>query len=234
MANDYASTADLESVTNMDATKYGVLMQLALDTAAEHINNLTNRSYGGYVADASASTRLFVGSGNGILRIDEATDITSVAAKKSYTDTTYTAWLTTDWIPFRGDSNFPIFGTPAITTKPYTGIMINETTGDYSSFPNGYVGANWSGFASDRYYEHNSNVYQPTVQITAKWGYATAVPNTIKFCTLILAARLAKRAQANFTDVTGNAEIGDLRYVNEIDKDVKAMLFKGRFIRPAV
>jgi hypothetical protein len=234
MANDYASTADLESVTNMDATKYGVLMQLALDTAAEHINNLTNRSYGGYVADASASTRLFVGNGTGVLRIDEATDIISIAAKTSYTDTTYTNWLTTDWIPFRGDDRFPVFGTPAITTKPYTRIMVNDTTGDYTQFPNGYTGTSWSGFASDRYYESNNSVYQPTVQVTAKWGYATAVPNTIKFCTLILAARLAKRAQANFADVTGNAEIGDLRYVNEIDKDVKAMLYKGRFMKPAI
>lgn len=232
--NDYATVDDLETEVGLDPDKYEDVMQRALDTAAEHVNNLTNRIEDGYLADSIATTREFVGNGTGVLRIDECVEITAVAAKATYNANTYTNWLTTDWIPFRGDPKRPILGTPAVRKKPYNQIMVNRTSGTYQFFTNGYTGTSFSGFATDRYYDDYAAVYNPTVQVTAKWGYAVIVPDVIKSATIVLATRHIKRAQAVFGDAIGNNELGTITYTSDMDKDVKGWLFRGRFMKPAI
>ena len=202
--------------------------------AAEYsINRFCNRP-SGFLADTTAAARYYAGRGQPYLLIEECTEITEVAVKDSLTDTTYTAWDTPtsmmagdgDWLPFSYDPRTPDFNSPD-QLRPYTWIMV-DVNSSYSDFTSGrYVGRH--GF--------RPNIVErwvPTVKVTAKWGFATIVPPDIKMATIMTAARWYKRLEGAMSDALASPEFGTLSYIQELDPDVKHILYGGRYVRPPV
>lgn len=221
MANDYVTVDDFYNIVQLDPEKYGTIMQFMLDTAANHINNVTKRKKDGFLADSVASARLFYGNNKQIIEIDEAVEITALGFKYHYDDATYTPMLTTDYIAFSGSNDSPNFN-----NTPYTKLMINPN-GDFEYFPEviSHSGGYWSNKTSS-----NFPVY-PNIQITGKWGYATTVPEIIKHCVIIQATRYVKRAQGAYGDAIGNTETGQMFFTRKMDNDISSMLKDGGMIR---
>lgn len=225
----YATASELSSQTGVDLTKYQTQVEALLDAASEAINNQCHRK-DGFVADTTATARLFTGSGKSIQMIDECVEITAVAVKNSITDTTYTAWASTDWIAFGGSYKRPDFNVLVYDEpRPYTGLMVS-INGNHARFTSGMIKTGREGFPPLDYQE---NIGQPTVQVTAKWGYASVVPNAIKQATLIHAARFFKRGQMQWGDALANQDFGEVRFVKRTDPTYDYLVQHG-FIRPGI
>lgn len=222
----YATVAELKAQINKTGTEDDVALAAFLDAATTAIDQFCHRP-DGFVADAVASARVYSGTGSPVLHIDECTSITLVAVKDSPTDTTYTSWATTDWVAFSGDPTNPDFQ-PTAKGKPYTAIMCTAY-GDYSSFTNGSF-VSLKGFAN----VDPTRRHVPTIQVTAKWGYAVTVPATIKQACLITVARWYKRGQTAYADAIAMPDMGQTMFRQVLDPDVKMILQSGRYIRPAI
>lgn len=197
-----------------------------LDGATRLIDGICNRPEG-FVATASSSARLFAGTGGPFQYIDECVSITTVAVKDSATDTTYTAWASTDWVGFAGSPDRPDFQ-PTAHHKPYTALMVTAD-GSYSTFTSGQ-------FTTRRGFRPTSTISRavPTVQVTATWGYAATIPPDIKAACLEQAARWWKRLESAMADTIGSAETGQLLYKQRLDPDIANILINGRYVRPAI
>ncbi len=219
----YATAAELRSYTGKTGTTQDAIIAEILEAASNAIDQYCDRP-DGFVADSAASARIYPGSGLDYQFIDECIEITLVAVKDSPSDDTYTSWATTDWIAFRGEPKWPEFN-----RLPYHAVMI-EAAGDYSIFTSGkYIVR--AGFA--RTGESVRRV--PTVQITARWGYAEEVPDQVKTATIAQASRWFKRFGGSFDDTIVSAELGSMAFKlrgTPIDNDIKAMLT--RLKRPKV
>jgi hypothetical protein len=221
---DYVTAAEIKAATNKTQTDDDTIFAALATAASRAIDNYCNRP-DGFVSVSVATARVYAGSGRSWMPIDECTSISLVAVKNAATDTTYTSWATTDWTAFTGDPERPNFN-----RTPYTAIMCTAG-GDYSAFLNGqYITR--SGFRPDP----DNDTYRgvPTVQVTAKWGYAATVPDAIKQAALVLAARWYKRGESSWSDVLASGEMGQLMYRKALDPDVKFMLSMGRYVRPVV
>jgi hypothetical protein len=65
---------------------------------------------------------------------------------------------------------------------------------------------------------------RPTVQVTAKWGYASTVPSPVQQAALLLGARIFQRKSSPLGVMAGMVnEFGPVR-VSRIDFDVRALL----------
>lgn len=220
------ATAD-ELRTQMDKTGTAgsgsdVNLTIVLDGVSQAIDRYFNRPDDWFVALAVAAARLFPGSGKAYQIIDECVEISAVAVKSSPSDSSYTAWAATDYIKFTGDPRFPDFN-----GLPYTGIMI-DPNGDYSVFTSGLYGG-LHGFRPSG----NLGRAIPTVQVTAKWGYAVTCPPVIKQATLALAARWFKQGQGAWADTLASADFGGLIY-QKMNSDIRLMLENTRFHKPAL
>lgn len=217
----YATVSDLKNRLNIvstDTTRDSVMAAL-LEAAERAINGLCNRPHG-FIADATASARYYPGNGADCMRIDECTQITTVAVKDSPTDTGYTDWgapTTTlagdgDWIPATGSADNPEYN-----RTPYT-LLIIDPNGSYSHFTSGVLGGR----------------KVPTVKVTARWGYADTVPPQVKEACVVQASRWWKRGESGWADSAANPDMGGLQFRQSIDPDVKGMLIEARLIVPAI
>lgn len=225
----YATPAELSTQVGIDLTKYTAHVEALLDAASEGINNVCKRK-DGFVADTNASARTYTGSGSNIQRIDECVEITLVEVKRSITDTTYTAWDNTDWIAFGGSIKKPDFNVLLYDEpRPFTGIMV-ALTGTQSHFVSGLSHVGKEGFPPrNKFYE----IGQPTVRVTAKWGYAVTVPDAIKQAVIIQASRFFKRSQAQWSDAIANSDFQELRFVKKTDPAYDFLVMHG-FIKPGI
>jgi len=221
----YATPAELKAEMNINVTTYDAVLTKALEGATLCLDQICNRP-DGFVSDAVASARVFSGSGKNYQYIPECTSISLVAVKESITATTYTSWDTTDWISFRGDLEFPDFN-----STPYEGLFIDFANGSESIFTSGRMSGGGGWGSGDR---SAVVIAQPTVQVTAKWGYATTCPADIHEVCMMQAARWYKRFQSGMSDTMATAEFGALMYRQVIDPDVKLILSNGRRIRVMV
>lgn len=223
--NMYAVPDELKLDLNIGLTKtaYDPIIERTLEAATRSINRACNRP-DGFVADAVASARLYTGTGRNYQPIDEFVGTPEVAVKDSMTETTYTAWLPTDWIAYSGDYRWPDFN-----STPYTGIMIDGANGNYSTFTSG----NWGGRGGWKPVT-DYVIGLPTVQVTAQWGFALTVPADIKEACIMQAARWYKRLQSAMSDSLATGELGILAYRQSLDPDIKRLLVEGRYIRPAI
>ena len=183
-----------------------------LDSASGAIDRLCNRPLG-FVALTVAAAKVYPGTGKAYQLIDECVSVSTVEVKDAIDDTTYVTWTTDDWQAATGDYNYPDFN-----ATPYT-LLICKPSGDYSRFLSGTYSERWAA---------------PTVQVTAKWGYATTVPDQIKTATIMQAARWFKRLQSSMSDVLASGELGQLMFLKQLDPDIAMILGKGRFVVPAV
>lgn len=210
----YASYDEFRSSINL--TDAGAAQQMnierLLDSASAAIDRFCNRP-DGFLSDAAASARVYPGSGQPYQLIDECTEVTLVEVRDAISDAAYVAWVPADWIACTGDYHYPDFN-----ATPYT-MLVCEVNGDYSVFTSGRYGqARWMA---------------PTVQVTAKWGYATVVPDQIKTAAIMQAARWFKRLQGSMSDALASGELGQLLFLKELDPDIGLILTKGRFMVPA-
>ena len=66
--------------------------------------------------------------------------------------------------------------------------------------------------------------YPRAVKVTAKFGFSTTPPELVKRAVTTQATRWLMRAQQGYQDVGAIEEIGQLRYVKQLDPDVQAIL----------
>jgi len=227
MANDYATIEDLYQLVDLDPEKYSTIMQFMLDSAAKHIDNVTKRKQDGWLADTTATARLFTGSGNELIEIDDNVAVTAVGFKYNFDDATYTTMTTSDYIALAGTPKKPEFN-----KTPYTMLMINPN-GDYGYWPKVTVFGD-TGFWSSTVDKTSILPLYPSIQVTAKWGYAATVPDVIKHCTIIQATRYVKRAQGAYGDALANTDLGTMAFVRKMDNDIASMLKDGGLIRMSV
>lgn len=194
----------LDKTTTLDDT---VLVQL-LDAATRNIDDFCHRP-DGFVADTTATARTFMGSGTGWQRIDECVSVTGVRVKPSSTSD-YETWTDgTDYLECAGDERFPDYN-PVTKGYPITALRI-DPNGDYSVF-------------------YRDGTY-PTVEVTAYWGYSSAVPAPVKQACIMQAVRWHKRLRSGMSDTLASGELGMLMYTQKLDPDVEQMLVRGRYVR---
>ena len=224
----YGTAAELRSQIDLDSASDDALLLVLLGAASRAIDNFCNRAEDGFTAPAAGTARIYPGSGRGVQWIDECVAISAVAAKTSPTAATYTAWVAGDWIAATGDPKRPDFN-----RTPYR-FLVLDPGGDQAWFPSG----RWSytpGFRPTESEIQDQLPYAvPTVQVTARWGYAATTPDPIKQATITMAARMYKRGGSGWADTLANADMGQLLYRAALDPDVKMLLQMGRYVRPAI
>jgi len=200
---------------DLTAAEIATLLEV-LTAISRKMDNFTRRP-DGYVALDTAELRYFSGAGKQWVRIPECTSVTLVAMKESYTDTTYVAMTTPsalyagdgDWMPSAGSYAYPNFG-----RTPYTMLMM-DPNGDYEVFLKSYG--------------------NPNLQITAKWGYATTVPDDIKEACLAQTTILWKRFQGSMSSRLATQDLGSIAYrirQAAFTKDIKELLVDSGWALP--
>lgn len=220
----YCTPSELRTQIEKTGTT-GAASDTALNILIEAISNTIDRVWNRrdpIVAAPVAVARIFTGSGTVYQSIDECVSITTVSVKESPTDSTYTDWTSSDYIPFSGDIEKPDFN-----HLPYTYLM-TDPSGDYSVFTGGF-------YVSTPGFKPSQSIGRgvPTVQVTARWGYALQVPPMVKQTTIALAARYMKSGQSAWTDTLASPELGELMY-QQFHSDIKFMLDNMRGVRPSI
>ena len=206
MGASYTTIARMRAEIDKLSAADDATIQFIIDAASATIDRVCNRPEG-FVALALAAARIYPGNGDDWQYIDECVDVTLVRVKESATDT-YTTWLATDYLKCTGDRRYPDFN-----SLPYTALLI-DPNGDYALW---YKDGNY-----------------PTVEITAKWGFAVVTPPDIEQATIITVARAFKRGQSGWSDVLASGELGMLLYRAAMDPEVKNILIQGRYVKPVV
>lgn len=225
----YCSAAEIKTAMGMNSADDDVKL-LAIATAVSRlIDGHMGYQHDGFVASASASARVYPGSGRRWMWLDACTEITGVRVKDAVSDSTYeTTLLTGDFQGFRGDPTTP--ATLNFNARPYHGIMLTAA----SSVNRFLLGAysNWSFYFYNDRDADSDYAFSPTVEITAKWGYATTVPPVIKQAAIMQSERIYKRQEGGMADALLSPELGMSRFISELDKDVKVLLNYSRLKRP--
>jgi hypothetical protein len=234
----YADVEPLKRRVNKTDDTDDAILEVILEAAGRAIDRFCNREDGGFVAPDAASARYYRGSGTNWQSIDECIAITQVAVKDSVTDTTYTAWDTPttpfagdgDWLPFSGDPDDPEFN-----ILPYDALLI-DPNGDYSTFIGGASASQDYYFAPTLYRSRRSASRSaiarvPTVEVTARWGYAATIPPQITEATIMQASIWYKRLEGSMASVLANSELGTLELFASVDPAIEMILSLGRFIR---
>jgi hypothetical protein len=223
----YATHTELRSQIEKDKNASDGVLDFLIGVASRAVDGYTNRIEDGYVAPVAAVARDYVGSGTSSQMIDECVQIDSVAVKESITSTTYTAWTAADWLAARGSHRFPKF-----YGLPYN-LLVVDISGDESIFPSGW-GYDVDHLWGDHHHQHEATAAQPTVRVTARWGYAATVPDPIKEATIMQAARFFERLKVGMADSLATTDLGELRFTKDLDPDVRFLLYHGRWIRPVM
>lgn len=222
----YATNDEFTARLDTSLTGKAVLITALLTASSRQVDNFCNRAEDGFVAPAAAAARVFTGQGKRYMNFgaNEAFAITTVSMKESVTDTTFTALVAADWRPFRGNPQRPNFN-----RVPYHGIQLT-LAGNFSRFLDGRV-SGMSGFPLLEGEEAVSEVGEPTVEVLARWGYASTAPPEIREATIMIAARWFKRGEGAWSDALATADFGIMLFRKKIDPDVAAVLEMGRYIR---
>jgi len=227
---DYVTVAEVAAQSNISTTAYNDKLEVLISNVSSMINRYCQRPHG-FLADSSASTRLFVGSGNAVQYIDETPEITLVEVKDSITDTTYTSWAATDWIAFSGSTKSPNYQPiTADESKPYTKLAV-LLSGNYVHFTSGLANHTRPGFKPPMV-RVTTDFGQPTVRVTAKWGYAASTPVTVKQACLIEISRWFGQSEAGWTDTLASSDFQELRVSKDLHPITRMMLDKSGLKRP--
>ncbi len=210
----YATADEIRTRMGMDSTDDNVILLAYATAVSRLIDGFMGRKETGFKALAAATARVFAGTGERYLFINENIEVTAVKLKDALTDSTYDKTLVaTEYESFRGS-----FSNPNFNDLPYSAIMLSA---------NATVGSFLSGNAIN-YFEdtiNNTKAPQlPTVQITAKWGYAENVPEVIKEATVMQSVRIYKRLQGGMADALLTGDLGQSRFISKLDKDVQVLL----------
>lgn len=210
----YATAAELRAHVGKTLTDADPVLTTILSAATQAIDGYCNRPQG-FLAGTTAEARVFVGEGGPICWVDECVEITQVGVKTSPNDSTYQAWAGSDWLAGQGD---PV-ARPIYNRTPYTFISISPA-GSKTAFTSGYVGS----------------YSAPTVQVTAKWGFATmggGVADLLREACIAQATRWYQRAKSGWADAQASPEFGMLLFRKALDPDIQMMLVNAN-LRKAV
>lgn len=188
---DYV-TAD-EVRDQMPDTEWTVAYTQILEALITRASRAIDRATGredGAYANDTATVRYFDGSGQRELWVGEMAAAPSAVAVDEGGAGTYTTWAATDYFTWPYNA--------ADEGRPYFRLDVDQLNGDK---------AQWYRFPK-------------SVKVTAKWGYSTTAPDAIKQATIVQVVRWFKRAQQAYQDVGAIAELGQLRYVKQLDPEV--------------
>lgn len=227
----YAKPGELKDLTGITQSTHDVELEMWLEAAEAAIDGFCNRERGMFKALTTATSRYYVGSGKAKQSIDECVEVATVAVKDAALDTDYVTWTTPttalagdgDWIPAAGSLAHPNYN-----ITPYT-MLIIDPNGDYNYFTGGE-------YAGRKGFSHEANAIRniPTVRVTARWGYAAAVPENVKTAVIAQAARWYKRGQSSMADAVTNPELGQMQYRKVLDPDIQMMLVSARLVNVQV
>lgn len=229
MAYEYASVAEVKQGNAMQLSADDAWITALILSAGSAINNFCNRKDFGFRANGQPSAMEFVGSGRGVQWFNglEAARIIKVEVKDSPTDADYVEWDTTDWIGGRGDPDNGIFGDQDF--RPYQWVA-TRLAGNYAVFTSGGSSAR-RGFPSD---PDVGGRGEPTVRITANWGYSMDTPPEIKQATIMQVGRWIMRGKTQYADSTVSPEFGVTvfrRAFETLDQDVAMILIMGGLVQ---
>lgn len=200
----YATPEQLYAQPNVTVLDNSDTVNLILLAASIAIDGFCNRQEDGFIASAPKEKQ-FTSKGLRYLQVNEFIELVSVQVKNTE-DLIWTNISLTNIKSFQGSGEFPNFN-----FLPYNGILItNEIINEFPEAKN----------------------YEPTVKITAKWGYALVVPELITQATISLAARWLKRGQSFWSDTAANDNSSSLIYRQPLDPDIKMMLKMSRMVKP--
>lgn len=215
--NVYATVAELKARVGQ-ATDGDDTILLALLTAVSRMwDRFCGRYEYGFVALASATAIQFPGRGDGWVYTEENIEVTAVGYKTSVTETTFTALTTADWRPFRGSPKSR--NSIRFDRVPYHGVMLT---------PNASI----SRFVDGNYSKLQG--IEPTVEVTAKWGYSVLVPEEIKEATIAQATIFYKRGKGAWSDVLVSGDFGEARFVRALDPALKLLVKMTGLVKPGL
>jgi hypothetical protein len=207
------------AIGQADQTTDLTQMNRIIDSVSRLIDGYMNRQDYGFVALSTAAANIYAGDGKNYLFIADCISVTTVKMKTSLSSTTYDyTFQAGEVLPFRGSPKRPQYN-----KTPYTGILIayNATYPRFTSGNPANVSRKWQRLHPD---SNESEVSLPTVEVTAKWGYAETVPPVIKEACIIEAMRIYKQEEAGMADSGFNANLGETRFVRSLHPTVKDML----------
>lgn len=207
MAADYITADDIKQALPDGSwgSDYDVELARLATTASRAIDRFTGREDGAYAVSAD-TTRYFTPPRRSCtLWVGEmAAAPTSVAMTVTTPLGDYTALVSTDYYPEPANA--------LLEGRPYTRLVLDPYNGTYSEW----------------------YAWPKAVKVVGKFGYSTTPPALIVQAAITQAARYFKRAQQAFQDTGAVIELGQLRYVQNLDPDLQAILYGAGFVRTAV
>jgi hypothetical protein len=195
ITNGYASLSQVKAAARITDAVDDTLLELSIESASRMIDQHCGRRF----FTNGTETRVFVADNAFICQVDDVAGTAITVKTSDDLDGVYdTTWTASD---FQAEPlNRNVNGIEFPTTRL-------RAVGDYL-FPVGW---------------HRSNLGEAGVQVTAQFGFGTAVPTDITHATMIASLRLFKR----FDSVLGVAGIGPdmgVVRVSRVDADVAALL----------
>lgn len=210
----YCSAQDIRNAVDQTSDADDAILTGYISAVSRLIDGFMGRKETGFQAIQTATNRVYAGNGERWLFINECIEITAVNVKDAITDTTYDTVLgATEYQAFRGSYDNPNFN-----DTPYDAIMLSANA-TISSF---YTG-NTVGYF-DNTITNSKTPQLPTVQITARWGYADTIPEVIKTAAIMQTTRIYKRLQGGMADALLSSDLGQARFLSKLDKDVQVLL----------
>lgn len=192
----YAVLASLKSAVGISDTTDDTLLQLALDAATDTIDQHCNRTF---TAAGSATVRYFTADTATRVEVDDIYTTTGLIVS-SYNTTVPVA------VPYvsGGYQLGPV--NAAALGRPYT--YLTHTAG-------------WSGTVG---FPGAFSTVVGAIAVTAKWGFAAAVPTAVAQACLLQASRIFARRHSPY-GISGSPDMGgELRLLSKVDPDVAVLL----------
>jgi hypothetical protein len=226
----YCTPVEVRGQMKGESSADDTILTAMILAVSRFLDGYMGRAEDGFVALSTATARLYPGTGLRWLWIDECVSITSVKVKDAVTDTAYNTTLGAgEYRGFRGDPRTP--NSVNFNRLPYHGLMLSAASRKSYFLEGSFQSIN-------SYYNYNdrdrdiSEVFEPTIEVTAKWGYAVTLPPIIKQAAIMQTTRIYKRMQGGMADALLSPDFGQSRFISDLDKDVKVLLNMSRLKRP--
>ncbi len=223
--NDYLTLVQLKA--DMPDVAWGTTYDAALGVAITRVSRLIDSELGRapgafavgstneiryYTADSRGHGVLAFGSqnfGNQDLTIDE---IAGLPTEVAVNETAANPSLSTSYTVYDPSWYWCVPENAALEGLPYTLLHIDILT-SFKKF--------WYPFYRG-------------IRVTGPFGFSTTAPDEIVQACEIQIVRWFKRAQQAYADVGAIAELGQLKYVNKLDRDVAEVLDLPKYQRVAL
>lgn len=195
ITNGYATLAEVKAAARITDSVDDALLETATETASRMVDEYCERRF----FTNGTETRTYMPDDFYYLGIDDVAGTTLTLKTSSALNGTYdVTWATTD---------YQLEPTTRQTSGIAWPITAIRAIGNYTFSPPGTLGA----------------MTPDTAQVTAVFGFGTAVPTQVKHATILLALRQYKRYDSP-TGVLGFGDFGAVRVGTRLDPDVEMIL----------